>query len=176
MVTQYSVTDSGFQEIDLSFKLNQLSAHAEFEYLFDSYKIESVECTFVYDFNSSNVTAGAVASVPALPILGYVVDYDDDATLGSEGAFMQYDNFKFHRMDTPFTLRIAPRCAIAVYNSATTTGYANSPPIWIDLANNAVPHYGLKFYIRNPLNGAGSTIVGQLSLFTRFHVSLRHPR
>jgi len=176
-VSVVSVTDSAFLEVDPVFRISDLSGYAEFGYLFDSYSLDSVDLTFSYDFNSANTATGSASTVPGIPVLGIVRDYDDNATVGSEGAFLQYDDFTIHRLDKILKFSVVPRAANAVYNSTTTTGYSVAPPrLKVDCSNPNVPHYGIKYYVRNPLNGAGTTVCGTLFVYAKFHLTLYNPR
>jgi len=176
-VATVTVTDSPFQEVDPVFRLSDLSGYAEFGYLFDSYSVDSVDLTFSYDFNSANTATGSASTVPGIPVLGIVRDYDDNTAVGSEGAFLQYDDFSIHRLDKVLKFSVVPRAANAVYNSTTTTGYSVAPPrLKVDCSNPNVPHYGIKYYVRNPLNGAGSTVCGTLFVYAKFKLTLYNPR
>ena len=139
------------------FTLDMLAQYTDLTNIADQYKISNVELRFQY--NASDIAGQPIgASAPAtIPILKYVVDYDDAAleTVTALQAKMglktkPLTDGKFH------SVRLSPRVAAAVYGTSLANAYAIPKPQWLDAQTSNTPHYGLKGYIENlPLSSTG---------------------
>lgn len=140
------------------FTLDMLAQYTDLTNIADQYKISNVELRFQY--NASDVAGQPIgASAPAtIPILKYVVDYDDAAleTVTALQAKMglktkPLTDGKFH------SVRLSPRVADSVFGSTLVPAYAiPSKAMYLDAQVATTPHYGLKGYIENlPLSSTG---------------------
>jgi len=158
----------------MDFKLTNMPGYAEFTALYDQYRIDSATVHFIYASNSGCDVNNAHTS--ELPMIGIVRDYSDTTAVGSVNGFQEYEDFQYHRLDKPFSVSLRPRLATAVYGAGAFTSYAEAPDkLWIDTASAGAVHYGLKFYVENPINGAGATR-GRLYLWVTYHMSFRDAR
>lgn len=155
----------------LYFQLQNLPSYTEFTTLFDQYRIDHVDVTFTYTANSEpqNITAA-----PAAPLLNLmtVFDHDDAAIPAGQVAIQQYPSFRCDRMDRVLTRRVYPRVAEAVYNG-TFAGVANIRAPWLDSAQVNVQHYGVKFVINTSNLGAGTTVMGNLTIAQKYYLQMR---
>lgn len=126
-----------------AFTIAQLPDIGSLTPLFDKYKILSVEVYFV-----PYLATEVVATVPiAVPRLHTVVDQDDNTIPASIGELEQYSTYVEVRGSAPLVRKFKPRALMAIYQSAIATGYAIAPDVWLDLANDTIPHYGIKYAI-----------------------------
>lgn len=130
----------------LKFTLADLPNYTEFTALYDQYKIYFVVLRFVPDQNmaSANNAAGTTT-----PILYHVIDYDDATAPANKTDLFQYQNLKVRNFSRFSKITLRPHVAVAAYQGAFT-GYANFKSLWLDAANTAVEHYGVKYCISQP--------------------------
>lgn len=136
----------------MEFKMSDLPGNLEFGDLYDRYKITTVVLRFRIvnnpdairttmsntDWNSSNV----------FPRLFYCKDYDDSSA-ESLGALRERSKTKMVvlKPNKYHKIVIKPAVTIQTYRTPTTTGYSPSWNQWIDMAQNNVPYYGLKYVV-----------------------------
>lgn len=153
----------------ITFQLSDLPNYTEFTSLFDQYKINAVKLTFIPRYTGSDINP--LTTALAVPRVWTVIDYDDTANLGDQNGAYQYQNCKVHMMHKPFSIYLKPRVASAVYSTAVTTGYAPRR-MYIDCANNNVPHYGVKLYVEpTPYDGQFT-----MSVVAKFYLSMKNVR
>lgn len=137
----------------MQFTLSDIAGAAEFAALYDRYRINGVKISIkmisVPEANKVPRT-GNVENVHQTfyPTLWYCYDYDD-VNLTTLDGIRQYKSAR-HRVLRPnkeLSIFIRPKVLSQVFNSNTISGYRISQPGWIDMGNNALPHYGLKFMI-----------------------------
>jgi hypothetical protein len=109
---------------------------ASFKALFDQYRIEMVEYTFVPQTSEgySGTNSG---------LFTVVIDYDDATALSSVASALDYPNQQTVRGLDPVKVVWKPKIAMAAYNGAFT-GYANAGNQWLDIASDTIQHYGVK--------------------------------
>lgn len=153
-----------------NYRLAQLPNYTEFTNLFDQYKIAGVQQKFVYSANSQDPS-----STSALPMLGFIHDYDDGTALSSLNDYLQYPNHKVYRMDKPVIKTFfRPKSALAVYSGAFTSYARNNN--WIDVGSPSVEHYGLKWYIDPMIPGIGSNVIGKLRIYITVYLKMKNVR
>jgi len=135
---------------DYTFKLTDLINYSEFTTLFDQYKILKVVFKIqmitnpdaVYDYNKNNTSAGN--SNNFYPKFWYIRDYDSGSSeTVSSMKERQGAKFFIMRPNKEYSVALKPMVQVQTYKTATTTGYAPKR-LWLDIADNNVPHYGLK--------------------------------
>jgi hypothetical protein len=109
---------------------------ASFKALFDQYRIEVVEYTFLPQTSQgySGTNSG---------LFTVVIDYDDATALTSTASALDYPNQQTVRGLDPVRVVWKPKVALAAYNGAFT-GYANAGNQWLDIASDTIQHYGIK--------------------------------
>ena len=141
----------------MSFSLNQVRGYADFADLYDRYMITCVVVKFrlVNNPNASmklNFNSGSDPNYATgtnwYPKLYYCPDYDDSTseTLNQLKERAQ-TKLKILRPNSFVTVVVKPAVTIQTYATATTTGYAPKWRQWIDMAQQDIPHYGLKYVV-----------------------------
>lgn len=152
----------------LTFSLLALPNPTEFTSLFDQYRIDHVDCSFIY---SANEALQATGNTP-LANLVTVFDHDDASAPTSLLQLQQDPSCMINRLDRPFTRRVYPRIAMAAY-SGTFTGYTNVRAQWIDSGSSTVQHYGLKYGINTSTFGSGSILCGNITISMKYYLQMR---
>ena len=139
----------------MQFQLNQVRGYADFADLYDRYMITCVVVKFRLINNPdatwviNGPTAGALANPSNwFPKLYYCPDYDDSSseTLNQLKERAQ-TKLKILRPNQFVTVVVKPAVTIQTYATATSTGYAPKWRQWIDMAQQDIPHYGLKYVV-----------------------------
>ena len=160
------------------YTLAQLPNYSEFTALFDMYRINKIEITWIYDHNSGDVATSAGVAANAnmgVPNIVIVTDYDDASALSVINDYLQYEPCRICRLDKPVRHTLRPHTAVAVYNGAFS-GYGNDRARWIDCDSSAAEHYGCKWAVDATMcNIAGSAAVriGTLNVYYKFFVDFR---
>lgn len=134
-----------------SFKLSDVPGLSEFTTLFDSYMITGVMLQIKMINNPDaysvlNLNSGAQTGSNFYPTIWYVPDHDDasNVTLAQIKEFEKVRH-KVLRPNSELNIMLRPTTLTQLYRTSTTTGYAeNRRRQWIDIAQNDVPHYGVK--------------------------------
>lgn len=148
-------------------QLNQVEQWGDFAQLFDRYKISGVKLKFIPLTNSSEVGN-------AVPMIAYAIDLDDASVPSSYAELNQKYNVHKKRLDKPCSIYIKPRVASSIY-SGLTSGYAVGKPMYIDCNDPGVPHYGLKYWIRDMSLGSTTTNT-VVRIETTYYLSLKDPQ
>lgn len=161
----------------VAFQLSDLPGVTDFTKLFDHYEIEQVD--FEVNCLTNSYSGGALQTIA--PTLTYVPDFDDDTLPSDASEISQYQRAKtwtFRSTSMPLKFSVKPRVAIPI--NAAGAAYAAGPAgVSINMANAAVPHYGLKFWVRGAQSGVGGSIQqGQhnLSWKMKYHLKFRDPK
>jgi len=165
-VTEHTITNAGFQNTATlgaiqPDALSNLDNYAEYQAMFDEFKIKAVSKKFIFNRNSANV---ATAS-SELPQLITYNDYNDGAVIASEVEALQVDSFKTHTLsaDRPVTRYYKPK----VYNQVYT------PSGWQSTSDHEnINHFGLKWAVQT-IDNAGGTTLGTLRIYTKYYLSFR---
>jgi len=151
----------------VAFRLTDMPGYAEFQSLFDQYRINWVEYIFIL---KSPVTAGT-----PLPILYWAEDHDSDSAPGLadivQAQSTQIVTFGTNRTMVKF--RVRPNPLRQVYRSAVTTGYERAPNgVWLDCYSAPdVPHYGVKYFIQNYNSTTANANI--ISVALRYNLSFK---
>jgi hypothetical protein len=141
--------------LGLVFKLDDVKGAADFSDLYDRFMLTTVvlrfklvtnpDSTWILNANPSN---GSALPTNWFPKLWYCPDYDDNA---SESLAVIKERAqtkcKVLRPNQIVKIVVKPAVTVQTYRTATSTGYAPKWKQWIDMANQDVPHYGLKFVV-----------------------------
>lgn len=124
---------------------NNCDDYSSLAAVFDQYKISHVEIIFKPRFNYAAYGSGG--QPPVGGFIYTVLDYDDSKALTATSSATDYSTC----IVTPLTEEVRrcyqPRMALAAWNSATFTGYVNSPAPWIDCNSANIPHFGVKYVV-----------------------------
>jgi len=160
----------------LPISLNNVVNYTEFTNLFDTFSIASVDVSFLFTRNSSEMGSSAVGDL--IPILVTANDYDDATAPALISDLFQYDSCHFHRLDQPLTVSFKPRVAASLYLTAVTTAYSQpNGKTWVDAGNAGCPWYGLKWGIMGDMGGGiGANTIGYLTTIVRYHIQCKDTR
>lgn len=130
-----SITNTGVNENNISFALSNANPP---NLDFDQYCIYEVAACF----------SPALSTAPTTGYMGDLItaiDYDNLNTLGSEAVLDGYSTVNKHQIvcGKSLTRIIKPQVSSAVYYNGVTNAYAPMR-VWVDKANTACPHYGLR--------------------------------
>lgn len=130
----------------VAFQLSDLPNSSTFAALFDQYKLERVKLHFKSRNNAVFVanTASPNAGVPTGQV---AVDRDDATPWTTSSDGLQYDNAIQFNGEEDFEVEIVPSITPSVFASGAFSGYGTRSPMWIDIANTSVPHYGVKMHV-----------------------------
>lgn len=150
-VTTPSSDDFGTVQLGGAFRfmLSSVLENTDFSNLFDRYKLTGVKLKILFQSNISGVSGVGARSL--LPIMNYSFD-GDDATAPPGRNTIQVKTYckeKILNGNRPFSIYIKPRISKLVYAGLTTSAYSSEKPVWLDMNNMDVEHYGLKFWINN---------------------------
>lgn len=164
----------------MQFQLNQVLEHADMTQLFDKYKIKGVKVTIIpLGQPSTNATTSPLADTN-YPTIAIAVDNDDASLPSSWNQVAVKQDCKIKKLNNPVSVYIRnPKMAKQIYDGATS---AYSPGTgFIDCNYSDVPHYGLKFYVREcPLpipptvSGNGANVL--FRIVTKFYLALKDPQ
>lgn len=135
----------GVSNIQLGFVRNA----AEFSALYDQYRINKVKIQFWLKVDPSAQTAATAAH----PKLYWVRDLDDSNVL-TQDEMRERAKCKIAvmRTDRPITIWIKPNLLNLVYRGPTTSSYVPTFGHFLDMTNQDVPHYGIKYNIDDLTN------------------------
>lgn len=109
--------------------------------LFDRYKIVGVKYTF---YPSWNVNTDQVTNIPTMKL---VHDYDD-ANVPRIGDVWSRQG-RLYRLNKPVSVYVRPSVATAVFAGSGSYGYSVQKAPYINTAYSALPHYALKFAVKD---------------------------
>lgn len=161
----------------IGFQFNDMSQQSSYAGIFDVYRIEKVHLRIKpLNMNPSvfNLTAGTNNSVPQLYV---VIDRDDANAVGSISALSEYDTCAVVPGDTAVDIKLVPSIVGALSNNAgtyLTADVKRSDDVWVDMAQNTVAFFGVKFGITP--NFATSTNVWIWQIEAKYTVSFKHSR
>lgn len=143
--TSVTASSAGAVSTGYSFSISTLPDIADFTALFDQYKLNKIEFTLVPNITSNDMNP--VTTYYEMPNVHTIIDRDDDATPGALINLMQYPSYRRTRGHQVHKRVWVPSLAQTIYKTASTTGTAQKGPMWLDLADTTLPHFGLKLYI-----------------------------
>lgn len=163
----------------MQFQLDQVIQNADFGLLFDRYKIKGVRVTIVpLGQPSTNATTVALADTN-WPTIAIAVDNDDASMPSDWNSVAVKQDCKIKRLSKPISVYIKnPKLASSVYDGAVTA--YTSKTGFLDMSRQDVPHYGLKFFIRDcplpvyPTGGNGANVM--FRVVTKFYLALKDPQ
>lgn len=175
---QFNFTLSGVNVLvgGVSSTTLSLPNSSEFTALYDQYRIDWVDCQFIFSNNMSNVTSPSLT----LPVVYLAKDYDD-SNLANYPDLQQYATQQTwqlgneHGRNGIHHVRVKPNVDVALYQGVTT-GYARGKPMFIDTASPQVPHYGVKIAYDPIYTPASPVVCGYLTVNFVYHMTLAHSK
>lgn len=154
-----------------------LPNYTEFTALYDQYRIDWVDCKFMFTNNMSNVTSPSTT----LPVMYLAKDYDDSNSANYTD-LQQYSTLDVWQLgnqqgrDGIHHVRVKPNVDVTLYQSALLTGYSRGKPQFIDTSSPSVPHYGVKIAYDPVYTPAAATNVGYLTCVFEYHLTMAHTK
>ncbi len=139
----------------------------EFQALFRMYRIDKVDVMFVPKASSATI-GDWMSPVVFSGVTSVAVCYDDVVAPAAETDVLQFENVSIHRsVGDPWTVSFKPRAKFDTNN-------INSAPVespWLDTANLAVAHYGIKIW--NTILGGSVAAYAGIDMYACYHISFR---
>lgn len=165
LVTEHTITNAGFQNTTTlgaiqADALSNLDNYAEYQAMFDQFKIKAVSKKFVFNRNSAEV-AGAHIELPQLITYN---DYNDGTAIASEVEALQSNSFKVRTLsaDRPITRYYHPKAGEdgIQYTWLRTAGDENKS------------HLGLKWAVQT-IDATTGTTLGTLRVYHKYYLSFK---
>jgi len=167
------VSDGGFA---FSWTLNSLPNSSEFTSLYDTYRIDMVECiwelTPVFTMGATTKTSSIMPVIMAWP------DYDNataPASLAVADQIAQVERLQLSEARPSVRRSIRPKLQLGVAGGPVNQG-ANQSSQFLDMTYDGIVHYGVKFWIKNFNTTTVVETGAGVSLSFRFHMTMRNPR
>lgn len=128
------------------FALNNVNAFGELVNLFDNFRINRVLYRWVITRNPDQATAAGNKGV--YPRIVWTHDFNDQSPITRDAIYQRSNMKEFYFGDnkqmTPW-YSLNPAVLIALYESSTNTAYGPKWKQFMDTADSAAPHYGIKY-------------------------------
>lgn len=132
-----------------TFALNNLSGVGEIQSLFDNYRITKVLYRWVLTRDPS-ADAVTTANRGLFPRINWVHDFNDGTSI-SRSQMYQHANMKEVFLNENFQKTrwypLNPACVVKLFETTLNDSYSSKWRQWIDTAEAATPHYGLKYVV-----------------------------
>lgn len=133
----------------LAFILTAATNYSGFTDLWDEYRVDYLEFTFRPMFTSMPLATAATGFVPQIHVC---VDKDDTSAPTSVQEVKEYQSCITNQFKE-FTVAFAPCSRGGLYNGTTLVAATARSGVWVDCAQNAILHQGLKYAV-DPEGGA----------------------
>jgi hypothetical protein len=146
-------TSGGTVFVGTQFALTDMFTLPLFAALYDQYCIYSVTARFMFEFSNTGATPGEFLSA---------IDFDSATTPTGPGALENYSTFEVMSITQGCcqTRFVQPCVTPLVFQGATIITSYSVARQWIDSADTAIPHFGLKYGIR----GNQQAVIGKCYL------------
>lgn len=137
------------QHQSYEFRLSNLINVSDFTNLYDMYKINKIQLML----EPIRTTSGLVNNTGSLNYANKKVrvvhDYNSNDVLTDEDQYLEYSNCKSYSCLRNIKITLYPKVNNKVEGNLGTDAYTsiNSNKIWLNIANDNVPHFGLKVFI-----------------------------
>jgi len=162
-----------------TWSLDQLNDYTEFTSLFDLYQIQMLKVNIIPTKTINTVTqtgsGGTVTSSSyVMPTVYTAIDYNDSAAT-TLNDLMEYSTLKVTRGGKIHSRYFRPKVACRLY-AGVTDGYSYKNAQWIGTStangDDAVPHYGLKYYFELPAGQIADSI--SYKVITTFYMKFKN--
>lgn len=139
------------QNLTYQFKLDNVVNPSDFTNLYDQYRINKV---VLYLERQSVPNGGQYVTGLPNKKLRVVHDYTDANPLTQEDDYLEYSNCKSYSANRNIAITLYPKIKNVVENkdgSPNAYTVMSSNRVWLDIAEDEVPHFGLKIFIPQKL-------------------------
>lgn len=172
-----SIVETGSnQNLAYSFKLDNVVNASDFTNLYDMYRINKVVLHLepTYDTTAS----GSGLGVPNGRRIRVVHDYNDNNPLTQEDDNLEYANCKSYYPWSRRGIKITlyPKINNTVENVGGSQAFTSIPSnkVWLNMADDEVPHFGLKIMI--PGNLTPGVDAELYRVRAKFHLSMKNSK
>lgn len=135
------------------FDLSQTLQFNQLNTLFDRYKINKIRVRVIPQLNVADPTGAGV-----LPVMRAVYDFDDNST-PTVGDIWSRRGIE-RRLDKPFTMNLKPHMLNLIVGRDGVAANSPRPAGYLDMRYGDVPHFGIKFAVKDWLcNSTPNTMV-----------------
>lgn len=147
----------------LTFAFNGLANTADLAAVYDEFRIDKVQISFMPFVNQVPATTLAVAASPMMDFIYTAKDYNDITAPASSAFVLAYQTCKITHASMPHIRSLKP---------VPVTGDIMQNGSWIPTtaAGIAVPHYGIKYAII----GSPGVAITKYAVFVKYFLSLRN--
>lgn len=171
---------SGYVLGSFSPNFAQILNGAEFQVLYDQYKINYVNYKIIWRSTSLSMIETRVQHEVGCPYIIWVIDRDDDTTPSSPQAIREYAKSKMYIFDTGkrvMNIGWKPNTLDQLYRSPVTTSYSISFNKWLDMADITTPYFGCKWAIICPYdNAVGNIDKAIFDIEATFYFQCKNPQ
>ncbi len=169
-----SINETGaIQNLAYSFKLDNVVNPSDFTNLYDMYKINKVVLHLEPVMNQTAFPVNA----PTNRRIRVVHDYNDNNPLTQEDDYLEYSNCKSYSSvrGAPIRITLYPKINNTVENSGGTNAFTSIPSnkVWLNIADDEVPHFGLKIFIPAGIATSEALI---FKVRAKFHLSFKNSK
>lgn len=162
------------QHLVYTFVLDNVVNPADFTNLYDMYRINKVT---LYLERLRNATGDGTVNPYNLK-MSVVHDYNDANPLTQEDEYLEYANCKRYSVVGNGAIKITlyPKINNIVENSGGAPSAftsMNSNKVWLNIAEDAVPHFGLKMFIPAGVTSEG---YGLFRVRAKYHLSMKNSK
>lgn len=155
------------------FHFSQIPNVTEFTQLYDQFKILNVKVTFRPRYNVST-TESASHGHGSIPSVHYLVDKDSASQPSNVvNTFLENTSARSLWLSRPRTVSFKPTVLDQIYESSLSTAYSPRKAPWIDCADTAAQHYGLRYICETEGWPANTPF---MDVFVEFAFMMRNPR
>jgi hypothetical protein len=128
----------------INFSFNGISNFANLALVYDQYRIDKVEVTFML-----RNPGAALSSFPRLHVFPDFDDSNVPSTLGFVLAHPRVSHHTFNSSSPEYSLALSPRPGFSAYNGTFSAFGQMGNPVFMDVNQPSAQHYGLKWAIEN---------------------------
>jgi len=157
------------------FSLNALPSWAEFQNLYDMYKINAIKISFIPVSNVTlwNDTTGKVDPYTAnFTRFQSVIDYNDSTLLTTADAYREYSTYKWSPFNKIHKRYFRPRITQTVTEGGGTYGVSTGPGGWVSVASNATRFYGIKYHYNIGVNATQTLTTHEVEV--KYYLSFKN--
>jgi len=149
--------------------LGDTSKYTSYQAVYDEYRIVRVRVRFVNEYNVSSLPASATS---ASGRFAACIDWDDAVTPTSYSDILNHQNVETGNWLRSYSFDYVPKALLGASTGSVVAGAPVFKP-WLDTAQPAVLHYGIKWIIDN--DGNTATALPIFSVWAEYDLEFRNP-
>lgn len=132
------------------FQLSQVNSFTEIVNLFDNFRITKIAYRWVILRNPDQVTTATYKGI--YPRINWTHDFNDQQPISRDNIYQRANMREVWFSDNNQKSRwytLKPSVLVTMYESSIANAYTPKWKQWLDTADNAAPHYGIKYAFDN---------------------------